>query len=82
MDFDSFGKAGFRWGLAPLLVCSEDTCVVDLARVLLNFFRRESCGKCTPCRIGTERAYQLLTNLSEGTAAMGDLDDLKGCPIA
>ncbi len=77
MDFDSFSRAGVSLGSGALLVCDEDTCVVDLARVLLNFFRRESCGKCTPCRIGTERAYQLLTNLAEGTAAMGDLDDLE-----
>jgi NADP-reducing hydrogenase subunit HndC len=77
MDFDSFNRAGVSLGSGALLVCNEDTCVVDLARVLLNFFRRESCGKCTPCRVGTERAYQVLTNLSEGTAAMSDLDDLE-----
>ncbi len=77
MDFDSFSRAGVSLGSGALLICNEDTCVVDLARVLLNFFRRESCGKCTPCRVGTERAYQLLTNLAEGTATMGDLNDLE-----
>jgi NADH:ubiquinone oxidoreductase subunit F (NADH-binding) len=60
-----------------LLICNEDTCVVDLAKVLLNFFRRESCGKCTPCRVGTQRAYQLLTKLSQGTATLRDLDQLQ-----
>jgi NADH:ubiquinone oxidoreductase subunit F (NADH-binding)/(2Fe-2S) ferredoxin len=77
MDFDSFSRAGVSLGSGALLICSEDTCVVDLARVLLNFFRRESCGKCTPCRVGTERAHQILTNLSEGTANLSDLNDLE-----
>jgi NADH:ubiquinone oxidoreductase subunit F (NADH-binding) len=64
-------------GSGALLICDEDTCVVDLARVLLNFFRVESCGKCTPCRVGNERAHQILTNISEGTAKLSDLDDLE-----
>jgi NADH:ubiquinone oxidoreductase subunit F (NADH-binding) len=50
--------------------------VVDLARVLLNFFSQESCGKCTPCRVGGQRARQILTNLAEGTGKLSDLDDL------
>ena len=58
MDFESFGKAGVSLGSGALLICDEDTCVVDLARVLLNFFQNESCGKCTPCRVGTHRAYR------------------------
>ena len=68
MDFDSFNRAGVSLGSGALLICDEDTCVVDLAKVLLNFFRRESCGKCTPCRIGTERSFMLLTRISEGRA--------------
>ncbi len=76
MDFDSFARAGVSLGSGALLICDDDTCVVDLAKVLLNFFRKESCGKCTPCRIGTERAYQILANLSEGTGKLSDLDDL------
>jgi NADH:ubiquinone oxidoreductase subunit F (NADH-binding) len=77
MDFDSFARAGVSLGSGALLICNEDTCVVDLARVLLNFFRRESCGKCTPCRVGTQRTYQILTALAEGTASTQDLDDLQ-----
>lgn len=77
MDFESFERAGVSLGSGALLICDEDTCVVDLARVLLNFFRSESCGKCTPCRVGTQRAHQILTSLSEGTATMGDLKDLQ-----
>jgi NADP-reducing hydrogenase subunit HndC len=76
MDFDSFSTAGVSLGSGALLICDEDTCVVDLAKVLLNFFRKESCGKCTPCRIGNQRAFEILTNISEGTGAMKDLDDL------
>ena len=76
MDFDSFSKAGVTLGSGALLICDTDTCVVDLTKVLLNFFRKESCGKCNPCRIGTQRVYEILTNISEGTAQMKDLDDL------
>ncbi len=76
MDFDSFNKAGVALGSGALLICDEDTCVVDLARVLLNFFRTESCGKCTPCRIGTQRAQDILTRISEGQGEMKDLDEL------
>jgi len=77
MDFDSFTKAGVSMGSGALLICSDETCVVDLAKVLLNFFRFESCGKCNPCRIGNQRAYQILTNISEGLGSKKDLDDLQ-----
>lgn len=76
MDFDAFNKAGVSLGSGALLICSEDTCVVDLARVLLNFFRNESCGKCNPCRIGTQRSYEIMTNIAEGTGTLQDLEDL------
>jgi NADP-reducing hydrogenase subunit HndC len=76
MDFDSFSKAGVALGSGALLICDEDTCVVDLAKVLLNFFRKESCGKCNPCRIGNQRAFEILTNISEGTGSIRDLTDL------
>lgn len=77
MDFESFAKAGVSLGSGALLICNDDTCVVDLARVLINFFLKESCGKCNPCRIGNDRAHQILTNISEGTATLADLDDLE-----
>lgn len=76
MDFDSFERAGVSLGSGALLICNEDTCVVDLAKVLTNFFRNESCGKCNPCRIGTQRAFEILTNVSEGVAKLKDLEDL------
>jgi NADP-reducing hydrogenase subunit HndC len=76
MDFDSYKNAGVSLGSGALLICDEETCVVDLAKVLMNFFRVESCGKCTPCRVGNQKAYEILTNISEGTAKLSDLSDL------
>ena len=77
MDYDSYTKAGVAMGSGALLICNDETCVVDLAKVLINFFRFESCGKCNPCRIGNQRAFQILTNISEGLGTMKDLDDLQ-----
>lgn len=77
MDFDSFSKAGVSLGSGALLIANEDTCVVDLAKVLLNFFRNESCGKCNPCRIGNQRSYEILSNISEGVGKLQDLKDLQ-----
>jgi NADP-reducing hydrogenase subunit HndC len=77
LDFDSFGKFGVSLGSGAMLFCDENTCVVDLARVLLNFFRNEGCGKCSPCRVGTQRAYQILENISKGCSTLKDLDDLQ-----
>jgi NADP-reducing hydrogenase subunit HndC len=77
LDYESFRKAGVSMGSGALLVCDERTCVVDLARVLMNFFRFESCGKCTPCRVGTSRSYQLLCDLAEGKGRLEDLDELQ-----
>ena len=74
MDFDSFRNAGVSLGSGALLVCDEDTCVVDLAKVILRFFRNECCGKCTPCRIGTLRLYEIVSQISEGNASLEDLE--------
>lgn len=76
MDFDSFSKTGVSLGSGALLICDENNCVVDLARVLVNFFRSESCGKCNPCRIGTQRSFEIMTNVAEGTGTLKDLEDL------
>ncbi len=77
MDFESFQKAGVSLGSGALLVCDDDTCVIDLAKVLMNFFKNESCGKCTPCRIGTYQAYQLLDKISQGDGTQADLTRLQ-----
>lgn len=76
MDFESFRKAGVSLGSGALLICDESTCVVDLAKVLMQFFRFESCGKCTPCRIGTQRCYEILTRITEGRGQLAELDQL------
>lgn len=77
MDFDSYSKAGVSLGSGALLIANEETCVVDLAKVLLNFFRVESCGKCNPCRIGNKRAFEILSNIAEGVGTLQDLDDMQ-----
>jgi NADP-reducing hydrogenase subunit HndC len=76
MDFESFRKAGVSLGSGALLICDDNTCVVELAKVLLNFFRFESCGKCTPCRVGTHRTHHILTEITEGRGKLSDLDTL------
>ncbi len=77
MDFESWRKAGASLGSGALLICDERTCVVDLAKVLLQFFRFESCAKCTPCRTGTQRLYQIVDAISKGHGALADLDELQ-----
>ncbi len=77
LDFESFRKAGVSLGSGALLVCDERTCVVDLARTLMQFFRFESCGKCTPCRVGTQRSYEILDRIAHGTGELNDLDELE-----
>src|SRR5512139_52528 len=76
MDFESFRKAGVSLGSGALLICDQNTCIVDLARVLLQFFRFESCGKCTPCRVGTSRTYEIVDRISKGQGKLEDLDVL------
>ncbi len=76
MDFESFRKAGVSLGSGALLICDENNCVLDLAITLMKFFQFESCGKCTPCRVGTERALRMLTAISRGEGKLEDLDTL------
>jgi len=78
MDFESFRKAGVSLGSGALLICDQNTCIVDLVKVLLQFFRFESCGKCTPCRVGTSRAYEIVDRISKGRGRLEDLDVLIG----
>jgi len=76
MDFESFRKAGVSLGSGALLICDQHTCIVDLVKVLLQFFRFESCGKCTPCRIGTQRAYEIVDRITQGQGKLEELDFL------
>lgn len=76
MDFESFRKAGVSLGSGALLICDQNTCIVDLVKVLLQFFRFESCGKCTPCRVGTQRNYEIVERISHGQGRLEELEVL------
>ncbi len=77
MDISELAARGAGLGSGALLICGNDTCVVDLAFVLLRFFAAESCGKCVPCRIGTTRAMEILECLKDARATMDDVKQLE-----
>lgn len=77
MDFASMREKGGGLGSGALLICDEDTDVVDLAYVLIRFFRTESCGKCTPCRVGNLQMLEALERLRKGFAKRADLNRLE-----
>ena len=76
MDFESFRKAGVSLGSGALLICDQNVCIIDLVKVLLQFFRFECCGKCTPCRVGTQRTYEIVERISQGQGTLEELDQL------
>jgi NADP-reducing hydrogenase subunit HndC len=77
MDFASMRERGAGLGSGALLVCDEDTDIVDLAYVLVRFFKTESCGKCTPCRVGNVQMLESLERLRKGMARRSDLERLE-----
>lgn len=77
MDYESLVAAGSMMGSGGLIVMDEDTCMVDVARFFLEFTQDESCGKCTPCRIGTKRMLDILTRITQGKGAPSDLETLE-----
>ena len=77
VDYDNLIEIGSMMGSGGLIVMDEDTCMVDIAKFFLEFTVDESCGKCTPCRIGTKRLYELLDKITKGKATMEDLDKLE-----
>lgn len=77
IEYDSLVALGSMMGSGGMIVLDEDNCMVDVARFFLDFTRDESCGKCTPCRIGTKRLLEMLENITQGKADMEDLDRLK-----
>lgn len=77
MDFDNLVSIGSMMGSGGLIVMDEDTCMVDIAKFYLEFTADESCGKCTPCRIGTKRMLELLTKITEGKGEEKDLENIK-----
>jgi NADH-quinone oxidoreductase subunit F len=74
LDYDSIQAAGSMLGSASLIVLDEDTCIVRSAALMEEFFRHESCGKCTPCREGTSWLFKILTRIEQGRGAPGDLE--------
>ena len=74
IDYDNLISIGSMMGSGGLIVMDEDNCMVDIAKFFLEFTVDESCGKCTPCRIGTKRLHEILEKITEGK---GTLDDLK-----
>jgi NADP-reducing hydrogenase subunit HndC len=77
IDYDNLIAIGSMMGSGGLIVMDEDNCMVDIAKFFLEFTVDESCGKCTPCRIGNKRLLELLTRITEGKAEMKDLDELE-----
>lgn len=77
LEYDSLLNVGSMMGSGGLIVLDEDSCMVDVARFYIDFMRDESCGKCTPCRIGTKRMLEILNRITEGKGTEKDLIDLE-----
>ncbi|MBR0189401.1 MAG: NADH-quinone oxidoreductase subunit NuoF [Clostridia bacterium] len=77
IDFDNLVARGSMMGSGGAIVMDEDNCMVDVAKFYLDFICDESCGKCSPCRIGTKRMLEILTRITDGKASMDDLDKLQ-----
>ncbi len=77
IDFDNLVAKGSMMGSGGAIVMDEDNCMVDVAKFYMEFICDESCGKCTPCRIGTKRMLEILTKITEGKATMDDLTELE-----
>jgi NADH-quinone oxidoreductase subunit F len=77
IDFDSLAQAGAMMGSGGMVVMDEDACLVDVSRFFLDFIQKESCGKCTFCRIGTRHLLEILERLSRGEGREGDLELLQ-----
>ena len=77
IDYDNLASIGTMMGSGGLIVMDEDTCMVDIAKFFLEFTVDESCGKCTPCRVGTKRLLELLNKITEGRGTMEDLDRIE-----
>ena len=77
IDYDNLVAIGSMMGSGGLIVLDEDNCMVDIARFFLEFTVDESCGKCTPCREGTKRMYEILEKITEGKGEEGDIEKLE-----
>ena len=77
IDYDNLIAIGSMMGSGGLIVMDEDNCMVDIAKFFLEFTVDESCGKCTPCRVGTRRLLEMLTKITKGQATMEDIDKME-----
>jgi NADP-reducing hydrogenase subunit HndC len=77
IDYDNLIGIGSMMGSGGLIVMDEDNCMVDIAKFFLEFTVEESCGKCTPCRVGTKRLYEILDKITKGHGTLEDLDKLE-----
>jgi NADP-reducing hydrogenase subunit HndC len=77
VDFEALAKVGAIMGSGGLIVMDQDTCMVDVALYFVNFLVEESCGKCTPCRVGLQRMKEMLTAITEGRGEEGDIKQLE-----
>ncbi len=77
IDYENLTAVGSMIGSGGLIVMDEDTCMVDVAKFFLEFTADESCGKCTPCRIGTKRMLEILTRITQGKGHVGDVEKLE-----
>lgn len=76
LDYESLNELGAIMGSGGLIVMDEDSCMVDVARFFLEFVQEESCGKCTPCRVGTKRLLEILERICDGKGEEGDIEKL------
>lgn len=81
IDFDSLVAAGSMMGSGGMIVMDEDDCMVGIAKFYLEFIVEESCGKCTPCRVGNKRMLELLEKICSGKGNMGDLEQLRNLAL-
>jgi len=77
VDYDNLTAIGCMMGSGGLIVMDEDTCMVDMAKFFLEFTVDESCGKCTPCRVGTQRLLEMLDKITSGKGTLEDIDELE-----
>jgi len=77
IDYESLTRAGSIMGSGGMIVMDENTCMVDVAKYFMNFLKDESCGKCFPCRKGTQRMYEILDDISRGEGTLAHLDLLE-----
>jgi NADH:ubiquinone oxidoreductase subunit F (NADH-binding)/(2Fe-2S) ferredoxin/NAD-dependent dihydropyrimidine dehydrogenase PreA subunit len=77
IDYDNLVAMGSMMGSGGMIVMDEDNCMVDIAKFYLDFTMEESCGKCTPCRIGNKRIHEILTAITEGRGTLEDLEKLE-----